>query len=447
MSAASQPARGVISSISESARGAETARRLERYWPRGAERITSLPLPETSDSRARELPPRLETIELPQWAADIAVSGSLLVPAHCVAGGPDAPWMRVDWLAAADWFLHGTAEKEFEKRHGPIHSYSYRLRGWDSRMWERAWINRIALFLRRWASIANSRSEDELFGPRPAAEIVVTHDVDAVCKTSAIRIKQSAFRAFQSLRRLGGGEVAAALRKSTDALRFLLQHENYWFFDRITALEDRFGIRSHFNFYAGAGGWRRGPKAMLFDPGYDVRTPRIRAELHRLSAGGWTIGLHHSHDAWSDADRMREEREYLEQAVGAPVTSCRQHWLRFSWSSTWRAQREAGLQLDTTMAFNDRPGFRNSAALPLRPFGLTTKFEALPTVLMDSHFFDYAQMTDEERPARMASWIDEIRAVGGVAAVLWHQQVMGRDYGWGDGYVELLRIIANDSRR
>lgn len=355
--------------------------------------------------------------------------------------------MRVDWLAAAEWHLNSAAEQEFEKRHGPIHSYSYRLRGWDTRMWQRAWVNRIALFLRRWASVSCGRAEDELFGPRPSAAIIVTHDVDAVRKTPSIRIKHSAFHAFNSVRQLARGNPAGALRKFSDAIGFLSRHEDYWFFDRITALEDQFGIRSHFNFYGGSGRWRRTPKSMLIDPGYDVRTPRIRSELHRLCEGGWTIGLHQSYDAWSDAGRMRGEREYLEQAAGVPVTSCRQHWLRFSWASTWRAQRDAGFRLDTTLAFNDRPGFRNGAALPLRPFGPAISFEVLPTVMMDSHFYDYAQMTDDQRWAQIAWWIDEVRAVGGVAAVLWHQQVMGRDYGWSDGYLELLRIISNDGGR
>ena len=42
-------------------------------------------------------------------------------------------------------------ERLFEKDNGPIHSYGYKLKNWDTRAWERAWVNRMALFLMRYS--------------------------------------------------------------------------------------------------------------------------------------------------------------------------------------------------------------------------------------------------------------------------------------------------------
>jgi hypothetical protein len=185
---------------------------------------------------------------------------------------------------------------------------------------------------------------------------------------------------------------------------------------------------------------------MLFDPAYDPGEPSLRACLRNLQARGWTVGLHQSFGCWGDEEQMTAERRRLEEALDLPVRSCRQHWLRFAWSRTWRAQQEAGLQLDTTLGFNDRPGFRNGAALEWQPWdpaaGTPHSLTAMPLVLMDSQLFDYAQLDDAARRAWIARWVGEVRAVRGVATFLWHPHVLSEDYGWARGFGWLLDEIA-----
>ena len=41
--------------------------------------------------------------------------------------------------------LEGWHERIWEKVHGCIHSYSFRLKGWDTRAWDHAWVNRCYL--------------------------------------------------------------------------------------------------------------------------------------------------------------------------------------------------------------------------------------------------------------------------------------------------------------
>ena len=114
--------------------------------------------------------------------------------------------------------------------------------------------------------------------------------------------------------------------------------------------------------------------------------------------------------------------------------TCRQHWLRFAWKNTWAAQSEAGIQVDTTLMFNDRPGFRSAAATTWAPWNTDTRKEhnllITPTMLMDSHFYDYQPMTSAERRAAMRHWIGEVRAVSGEIAVVWHPHTLTSDYGW-----------------
>jgi hypothetical protein len=119
--------------------------------------------------------------------------------------------------------------------------------------------------------------------------------------------------------------------------------------------------------------------------------------------------------------------------------------MRFSWSETWAAQEQAGFSLDSTLGFNDRPGFRVSAALRHHPWNpLTAKphaLEVLPLIVMDSHLYDYAELDPQARGKRLRHFVDEVRAVGGEAAVLWHPHTLSKDYGWQKGFEEMLEVV------
>ena len=209
-------------------------------------------------------------------------------------------------------------------------------------------------------------------------------------------------------------------------------------------LEEAHGVRSTFHAYTGSGSSSAAAR-LLFDPGYSAADPAVTQLLRGLRERGWPVGLHQSYAAWADAGEMREQKNALERLLGSPVTACRQHWLRFGWRSTWAAQEAAGLDLDVTLGFNDRPGFRTGSALRVHPLdaqGHPRRLATLPLVLMDSHLYDYADPSGPAPEQGIARWIDEIRAVGGTATVLWHPHVLSEDYGWAAGYEALLREVA-----
>jgi hypothetical protein len=423
---------------------------LGRYWPKGSEAILHLPIPVANDITNTILPPQMILVQLPEWATEIGIGGSLLVPAQSAINGPHSPhWSKVDWLGAVFWYLNGTAEREFETKNGPIHSYSSKLQGWDKRIWERAWVNRIALFLRKWATQNKGLTEEENLGPIPDPEIIITHDVDAVKKTTSIRFKQTAFHLFNSMRLAASGNYFSALHKIKHALRFFILNEDYWCFEKIITIEQEFGIKSFFNFYGGAGGLKRNFKQRLLDPAYDITEPKISDQVKKLYSDGWQIGLHQSSDAWDKPAMMRAEKNRLENSLGHSVRVCRQHWLRFSWEKTWKAQDAAGLVHDMTLGFNDRPGFRNGSALQFHPWdserNQEIKLSVTPLFLMDSHLYDYQNFDKKNRHDEIRYWIDEIKAVNGTASIDWHQQVMNDDYGWYDGYVSLLNTLVSDN--
>jgi len=415
---------------------------LARYWPKNTHQLLALPITALSFPKITE-PLRLIEVRLPEWGEGCGIDGSLMVPRECGPTSVAPRWDQVDWWLAAFLMLEGWHERIHEQRHGPIHSYSLRLKRWDERIWKRAWVNRIALFLRAWAATEAGQDESALFGPLPRPEIRLTHDIDALAKTVPIRIKQSAFMGFNAVRLLANGRPGAARSLAGRSLKFLLGREDWLKIGEVQALEREACLRSQFNFYADDR--PKNLKRWLFDPGYDIGEQRFAGLLTRLSREGWQIGLHQSFDAWRSADMMRRQRERLQSFLPTAVTSCRQHWLRFSWQDTWAAQTDAGFEEDTTLMFNDRPGFRAAAALSWAPWHPEAcqphRLHVLPTVLMDSHLFDYQPIEPGQRMAAIHYWLDEIRAVAGQAAILWHPHTLTADYGWNAGFQELIEYM------
>ena len=418
----------------------------DRYFIGNSSRLQALPVAELPFPVVAG-PLKLIDVVLPDWGAHWGCDGVLAVPLECCADSAVPHWEQVDWWLAAFLLLEGWHEQVWELQHDPIHSYAFRLHGWDDRVWDRAWVNRIALFLRAWTAHQAGMAEATLFGPVPRAELLLTHDVDAVTKTWAIRLKQSTFLGINILRLLMRGSLGEAGARLMLALRFMFLSSDWWNLNEMREMERRVGLRSQFNFYADDRA--KSLSRWLFDPGYDVTLPRLATLLKSLAREGWRVGLHQSYDAWKAPALMRRQRERLQSLLPVSVRSCRQHWLRFSWKETWRAQAEAGFHQDTTLMFNDRPGFRVAAALAWTPWnifqGNDDSFKALPTVLMDSHFYDYQPMNADERRAALKHWLSEVVAVGGQAAVLWHPHTISADYGWREGFQELLDELSEVS--
>lgn len=415
-----------------------------RYWPRNHERLARLPLPQAGAVEGRAW----QMVTLPDWAADLGVGQppSLLVDCEAILPGPGAEHTRCDWWAAAISHLAGLAERRHEERGGPIHSYSFRMPDIDARLFEHAWVNRIFLFLRRLAARSASCDETEMFGPLPAPQFDLTHDVDAVRKTGSIRLKQTAFHALNAARLVARGKMGLAAARAAKAAKFAVSRSDYSCIPQMCDMEERYGVRSAFHFFARPADVQGTPKRWLFDPSYDVRQPAIRRQIAQLFHGGWKIGLHQSFESWRDSEAIAHQRRQLEESVDAPIVSCRQHWLRFSWADTWAAQQEAGLSEDATLGFNDRAGFRNGAALAFHPWDplaeAPLQLMAVPMILMDSHIYDYQLIDAEGIESFLHPLLEEVRRVHGHASLLWHPHTLSNDYGWSDGYETLLKMVA-----
>lgn len=198
----------------------------------------------------------------------------------------------------------------------------------------------------------------------------------------------------------------------------------YWQFEEIASLEDELGVRSAFYFLneqhllvdRPIGDWLSPTNWVQHLGRYDVTAPDVAAVVENLAEGGWEVGLHGSYHSADDRQRLRTEKEVLEDVLGGQIAGGRQHYLRLSVPETWRHHRAIGLRYDASLGSSTECGFRYGYR-PLRPFDddfrvfpLTIMEEALPNP--DGRFED-ARETCERL-------LCEAARNDAVMTVLWH---------------------------
>jgi len=254
--------------------------------------------------------------------------------------------------------------------------------------------------------------------------LCLTHDLD---------------RPYKSFRAL---YYAIRERRGEHLRDLLVEHNPYWQFENIMALERDLGVRSAFYVLNEPSIWQADPAswldltAWIQEVGrYDVRHPQLLEALRTLSAGGWEIGLHGSYHSHTDRERLRREKAELEALLGRPIRGGRQHYLRLAVPETWRHHAEIGLTYDASLGSSDRVGF-DYGYRPIRPFA--DDFVVFPLTAMEQALPDPGEHFD-------AAWsacerlLDEAAANEAVMTVLWHP----RDFGAPDfpGYGRLYRRL------
>lgn len=266
----------------------------------------------------------------------------------------------------------------------------------------------------RYATLLGSCLGKEL---QRESRIVITHDVDNNFG-HVFRRRESAELLRRDLRK-----PLAATRRAVGLvrrLRPLASDPN----DRFTEWADwhrGWGSRPAY-FVASYGLFERGSDRR--DVPYDLRHPSVAETLRRASDDDAEIGVHLSLRARGSADQIRRERDALAEVLGHEVRSARHHWWALETPSerTWRRHGEARLELDCSLGFNDRPGFRRGICVPFHPFD-TARLEqlpihVLPTLAMDAAVFDgrdHEQALAELRALRRA-----VTDVGGALVLDWH---------------------------
>ena len=160
------------------------------------------------------------------------------------------------------------------------------------------------------------------------------------------------------------------------------------------------------------------------------RTPTALGSLVRGGEVGWHPGYGaHDHPARLDAEVSR-----FRAAFGHAPALARTHFLRWSEPATPRLLAARGVALDSTLGFAEHEGFRRGTAHPFRLYDLDadrpTDLWEMPLAVMDATLTDYRRVDRDEGARAIRAVFDAARQSGGVAVVLWHNQMGGSDAAW-----------------
>ncbi len=221
-----------------------------------------------------------------------------------------------------------------------------------------------------------------------------------------------------------GGRARSGLREARSLAAWPIHKargtDPFWSFDRILTDERRSNASSTFFLMADHAHELDGPAG----ESYERLRPRLVATL---LDGGAEVGLHGSYSAADDGDRLAAEKARLEQLAG-PVRGQRYHFLRLDLRRNLSQLEAAGFAYDSTLGFNDAPGFRAGIAHPFRPWDLERDAPCdiveVPLAAMDVTLSAerYLNLDIQRAGERLSTLLDWAGEHGGGFAVLWHSE-------------------------
>ena len=382
------------------------------------------------------------------------ISQSLFIPRHNHFSTDDYVWVRRDLPVYSgtfdeklkefdvffNAFIHLSRLEEwlFEKKGNRIYSYAFKHPRKDQRIWKIPVVNHLFNLLE---TKIKKKCHEISFGEKEKPTVQFSHDVDYIRKTIQLRIKQSVYNFINSAKLFLHNEKKKSLSKLKKGIKTATGNADYRFFDCWSELEDSLNISPVYYLYARAkSSKRRNVIQWFLDPSYEItKDKELIDQCHELISRGREIGLHGSFFSAGDETLFLKEKLTLEKTINHPVKKTRQHWLNYIETTTPFIHEKTGINTDSSLGFNDVPGFRSGVASIYNPYDhsnqSTFSFDEIPLVLMDAHTDDLVKCDDG------FDWLFKcFDAVKNFAvSVDWHQRGASPEYGWFGLYEKLCK--------
>ncbi|MCW5921490.1 MAG: polysaccharide deacetylase family protein [Saprospiraceae bacterium] len=248
--------------------------------------------------------------------------------------------------------------------------------------------------------------------PRPNREfkLTVTCDVDhpRLWWSAGDRLKTLAGSIFK---RGDFGEAAFWLKNY-----FFQKRDPYDVFDEWLALFEKNDLTGHFNFL--------GKRPPTSDCWYSLEHPFVKNLLQKIAARGHVVGFHPSVEASENQEIFQKELASLRALSPTPVTTGRQHYLRFFAPETWQVWEDAGMAWDSTLGYPEAEGFRCGICQEFPVFNFLThemlNLKEKPLIAMDVTLALYRKYTPETAFEKLQNLRREVERHGGEFVLLWH---------------------------
>ncbi len=247
---------------------------------------------------------------------------------------------------------------------------------------------------------------------RSVFDVMLTHDVDKL---------RGYHRFFGPVRSIAGDLVKrhapiAALHRARDAW---FSGEPWQSVNELMTLSELHGFRSRFYFM--------GPTQLSMDSPYAATMPHLlRKVTDTIRERGHVVGFHPGFDTVTDPEEWQRQHRALETITGASIREGRQHVLRYAAGITPDIWDEAGMDLDSTLAFPETTSFRAGTCRRFQAYSLRRRrpmrLEQVSTTIMDFGMFGgkYRDLSTDDAFEECQAAIRTCRALGGTLVILYH---------------------------
>jgi hypothetical protein len=310
-------------------------------------------------------------------------------------------------------------------------------------------VNLYLSLFKTWIIVRLKRKVGSYLPPGKKCMIILTHDVDNPVNPSDL------YHWCHSLKSLlHNGMIMHAIRET----RFFLinklrrRRDRHWLFHEVMEAEAKLGFTSTIFFSVKS---NKDMNSSPFDVVYQISFPKFKKIIKEILDRGFEVGLHISYNAHRKADYIIDEKQILEKIAVSNIKGSRHHlWkMKQPFWSTLEDHAKSQLRYDTSIAFNDHPGYRLGIALPFFPWN-PEKLQKIPvvqipTVLMDGAFFYEKRMSPEEVLFNFKPILKELKEYEGAACIDWHIRTSypgSKEFeAWGKGYLALIKFLSKDS--
>lgn len=253
-------------------------------------------------------------------------------------------------------------------------------------------------------------------------DIILTHDVDH------LSYWKGPVRTLQVLGAdlLKRRNVPLFLKNIVNVTKVKLgkQNDPYDTFDFIMDLSEEANIKSRFYYMSGG--------VTKFDNDYRIDEHASLASIQKVKERGHSFGFHPSYDAYNDPVQWRKEKDLLEEVLGFPVKEGRQHYLRFEAPLTWNIWNDHGMDMDCTVGYADREGFRCGTCYEYTAFDFLRKkklkVKEYPLIVMEGSLYGYQYVSPQEMEKKIMSLVDKTKKYQGNFVYLWHNSSFNTEY-------------------
>ncbi len=205
-------------------------------------------------------------------------------------------------------------------------------------------------------------------------------------------------------------------------------NDPYWTFEKILALEKKFGYPSTFFFGALTTTMKKQRKDRKDYKGLEIAymlDKNVENIIKIMYKRGYEVGLHGSFGSFISEERLQNEKKLLEQIVKSRTSGIRQHYLRLDPVKTWHAQAACGFEYDSTVGFSCSAGFRAGLCLPYFVYDLESSspinLTELPLIVMDRGITseDNDEFTDNAGK-KLFQLMKTVKNCHGLLSILWH---------------------------